>query len=135
MNLQALVDQMNEAHSQMRSGYHLTLGALKDALWDAPKDIPVVFDDGMPVGFFDSYRGYYTDIAIGDGKSAPTVAEFVERVEKALEATFTGYKGGDYPASPGKPLWRSETGEASGVGVMGAEVRDGKFVLLTMQID
>lgn len=135
MDLQAFLDTMSELDCEKRGSYHLTLGGLRDALADAPNDLPVTFDDGRAAGEFASYRGYYTDIAIGAGQCAETVAEWRGKTTVALTTTFEGYKGGDYPASPGKPLWRSEYGETSGFAIIGVAVKDGAFVLLTKYID
>ncbi len=136
MNLQGLIDSMNASDSAARSGYHLTLGQLQDALAEAPAEALVVFDDGAPAGEFDSYRGYYIDISISDAETALNVRSWRMKVSAALQETFTGYKGGDYPASPDKPLWRSEYGSASGVGIMGFDFSTGShFKLLTKQVD
>ena len=114
-----------------KTAKHLTLGGLRDALAAAPDALPVMFDDGEAAGRLDSYRGFYTDIAIGVGQEAKAVAEWRGLTASALKTTFEGYKGGDYPASPSKPLWRSEYGQASGVAIVGTAVQDSAFVLLT----
>ena len=134
MDLQKLINAMNDQNCRTRSDYHLTLGDLRNDLATAPDDLPVVYDDGMGAGGFDSYRGYYTDIAIGDGP-AKLVSVWREKVAEALNTTFEGYKGGDYPASPDKPLWRAEYGSWSSVAIVATAVRDGAFVLVTKQVD
>lgn len=138
MNLQAFIDEMNEQDSRARANYHLTLGGLKDALENAPDSLPVVFNDGVGANYIDSYRGYYTDLAISDCKPVDpimSVAEWRGVVEEALATTFQGYKGGDYPATPGKPLWRSEWGKASSEAIIDVRVESDRFVLMTKRID
>lgn len=136
MNLQAMIDAMNESESKARSGYHLTLGELSEALNDADQDALVLFDDGRCPGSIYSYRGYYIDLAIDECDKPKMVKEWRGIATDALTSTFVGYKGGDYPASPEKPLWRSEYGEASGVGVMASHTDiEKRFILVTKQID
>ena len=132
--LQPLIDTFNEHTAVERAAYHLTLGALKVALDDAPPTLPVTFEDGVGVGCFQSYRGYYTDISLTDGKPK-FVEDFRRRTDKALITTFTGYKGGDFPARPGKALWRSNWGEASGVAIIGFEICADAFVLVTRKVE
>lgn len=134
MNLQALIDKMDEMDSQTRANYHLTLGGLQDALSDADDGLPVVFDSGDGAGEIASYRGYYIDLAISGGKPKP-VSDWKRIVEKALATTFVGYKGGDFPASPDKPLWRAKWGDASGIAIVSAAVTDGAFVLATKAVE
>lgn len=135
MDIRKLIEAMSEAGRRSRSNYHLTLGGLRDALDAAPDDLPVFYDDGAPVGDAKSYRGYYTDIALSDAAEPRTVAEMRVLVAEWLKTTFEGYKGGDYPASPDKPLWRSGYGTSSGVAIMGWTVDGDGFVLTTKLVD
>lgn len=133
MSLRDLCDVTNEGASLVRANYHLTLGGLRDALEHAP-DLPVIFDDGTGAGSIDSYRGYYIDLAIADGPRE-NVPAWRARVAAALETTFVGYKGGDYPANPHKPLWRAEPGIASGIAIVTYGLRSDAFVLITKDIE
>lgn len=136
IQLQQFLEAMSESDSQTRANYHLTLGGLRDALEKADPNALVLFDDGTPAGGFDSYRGYYVDIAIDDAENAATVAEWRSEVQSALKKTFVGYKGGDYPATPEKLLWRSEYGCSSGVAVVGTSTGiEKRFLLNTKQVD
>lgn len=136
MDLRDLIDAMVQDSHIQRQQYHLTLGMLKDALSEAPKEAAVVFEDKTAAGEFDSYRGHYIDISISDGEVPETVEVWREKVSIALKTTFVGYKGGDYPASPEKPLWRSEYGEASNQAIVGFDFTSGsEFKLLTKQIE
>lgn len=134
MDFQKFFDGLSEILLRERTKYHLTLGALRDALALASDNVPVVFDDGEGVGHADSYRGYFTDIAFCAGPVL-TAAEMRSVVAKALTTTFEGYKGGEFPASPEKPLWRSAYGEASGIAIVNAEMRGGALVLFTKMVD
>jgi hypothetical protein len=135
MDMQKLIDTMAANNSATRGDYHLTLGKLRDALESAPDCLPVIFDSGGAAGDFGSYRGYYIDIAIDTAAKAAPVKKWRKKVAAALSTVFVGYKGGDYPASPGKPLWRAEYGTASGTAIIGVEVRDDAFVLTTKHVD
>lgn len=136
MDLQKLIDSLNEHGCAVRGDYHLTLGGLRDALNAAPNSAHVVYDVGDPYpGSFFSYRGYYTDIAIGEGNGPVTVAEFKKATAKALKTTFEGYKGGEFPATPDKPLWRAGYGNATGIAVVGTRFDGENLVLITKLID
>jgi len=115
MDPQKMLDAMMEQARVTRAQYHLTLGQLKETLERTPKKALVEFSDGVYPGNLDSYRGYYTDLAFDDSAEAITAGDLLKVVKQALKTTFTGYKGGDYPASHDTVLWRSEYGSASRV--------------------
>jgi hypothetical protein len=135
MDLRALINTINKVGKDTRSGYHLTLGALRDVLVEAPSEWLVEFDDGTPVGTPHSYRGYYSDLAFKDASIPRKVAEVYPGVLGAIGREFTGYKGGEYRMHEKTPLWRSEYGSASGIAVVRALAMDGKIVLVTQQVD
>lgn len=87
----------------------------KDWLWLA--DVPVTM---IPTGF-DSYRGYYDQLALGaEASSNPRhVREILDGARVALEHTFTGYKGGSYRMTRSTRLWLSNYGECSGARITG----------------
>lgn len=133
-NMQALVDALNDTAMHERSKYQMTLGGLMDALKDLPPAAIVAYVDGKSPGHAMSYRGYYSDVAFGDGE-AITVDEFSRSVSGAIGATMEGYKGGDFQMSRDTPVWRSEYGMASGVAIMGVEMNAETAILTTKQID
>lgn len=105
----------------------LTLGAMIQKLMEIHRNYgrglepEVRFDFGYnhPTTF-DSYRGYYQDIAFGyteDGDD-PTLSAFLEMCNKATRATLEGYKGGAYRVSGSTRLWASNHGQVSGTGIV-----------------
>lgn len=64
---------------------------------------PVLFDFGAfapDVNDIGSYRGYYSDLAIGyieyGGYGSTTVSDLLKALKKALKEKHYGYKGGEY---------------------------------------
>jgi hypothetical protein len=82
----------------------------KDSIWIA--DSPVYL---RPTDL-DSYRGYYEDLALGveTARSGRPASAVLENAKLALDATFTGYKGGEYRMHLGTRLWLSNYGESGG---------------------
>lgn len=133
-DIQKLMDAMNESRRLSRSGYHLTLSGLIDALRLAPADMLVRTDAGQGVGDADSYRGYYSDLALDPVQEAGTVAALLKTASAALGTTFNGYKGGDFVMGPDTPLWVAPYG-CCGPAIVGYEIADGAMVLKTKEID
>lgn len=134
LDMQKMLDAFSASNRDVRSGYHLTLGGLIAALEIENPALPIVLDNGMEPGDFDSYRGYYSDLSIEPGANPITVGEMLTKAKAALGATFTGYKGGDFVMGEGTPLWASEYGCASGIAVTGVVLHPEKVVLSTKQI-
>jgi hypothetical protein len=135
MDIQEFIDSMNEESSRLRSCYHLTLGELSNALDGVNPDFLVVFDGGLGANSLDSYRGYYTDLAIDVTGETKTVAVWRDIVKEALNTTFFGYKGGEFPATPDTPLWMAEYGVASGVAIIDIKVVVDLVVLVTKNLN
>lgn len=115
----------------------MTLGELEARLQFLAPDIPIRFDDGrhgLHPGELMSYRGYYDHIAIDCG-DAVVAKILLERVTAAIGTTMIGYKGGEYLMTRHTPVWASEYGDNSGIGVIGLEVDDGQARLITAIID
>ncbi len=102
-----------------------------------PPDASVVFDDELrhAPGRFHSYRGYYEMIAIDYSNEDMPVSEFLEKIQDAIGETFEGYKGGNFKMNRQTPVWASEYGASSGIGVIGVENIDGYCVLKTCLVD
>ena len=112
----------------------MTLGKLRDVLWDLPVVAEVQFEDGTYPGVYDSYRGYYHLIAIRPKTESCNVARFLDITQAAIGGWFTGYKGGDFIMDETTPIWVARWGEASGVGLVGTEMVDGVVTLKTKAI-
>ncbi len=76
------------------------------------------FTEDTPADF-NSYRGYYKDLAMeygdryvnGKPTNEPvTVAELLSRAQLCDGRTFTGYKGGDFPMSRKTLMWVAQYG-------------------------
>ncbi len=141
MDLQKLVDSMNEAGRDQRSGYHLTLGELIAALESADENdlVRIVSSDGKDEGDRHplepmSYRGYYSDLAFDETTTAQTVGVVLKAAREVLDKELMGYKGGDYLMDAKTPVWISEYGNCSQEAVIAAEKRDGEVALITRMI-
>lgn len=105
------VDSMMAKWAAERSEYHLTLGQLIAALKACPRGTCVKFDhNGGAPGTFDSYRGYYSDLAIDSGNKPKTAAKLLSHAMRANGKAFHGYKGGDYVMTANTPLWNAPYG-------------------------
>lgn len=74
----------------------MKLGEIIDALKDCDPTSTIRYDfsyDGPD--YIESYRGFYNELALTGLRYGVTVAEVLKMCEKAVGATFTGYKGGD----------------------------------------
>lgn len=134
MDIQKLVDTMSEEDRRLRSSYHVTLGELIDDLRQADSDMVVYIDDSkFSPGKEMSYRGYYSDLAFDASSTAKRVSELLDQTERALDSTYTGYKGGEYVMGQDTPLWISGYGRASGNAVVSIQA-DGDHVSLITKV-
>jgi len=130
---------LNNTFSQFdRARLMFTIGELIDALEKLPDDIPVRFDRGGSPGELDSYRGCYEDLAFQRGKKI-TVGELLTECKSMVGKTIMGYKGGAYTMHRSTPVWVSEWGESSGIGLVGHEEYPSEkgrtFILTTREIN
>lgn len=118
-----------------------TLGDLIAALETCPQTLQVFFDfcDSIPTTI-NSYRGYYNQPSLGLALSgyggtaqrdAPTVADLLAELRRALVDTFTGWKGGDFTYNTGCTLYVDNPGNCSGTKVSGINADDYRVLLLT----
>lgn len=109
----------------------LTLGTLTDALkaCDA-SEVRIAAPKRIVPVRLDSYRGYYSDLAIdyrtidydvGDRLTMSRVA-FIKLLHSADRKTFIGYKGGEYFMNRDTDIWISTYGECSGMRISGVQV-------------
>ena len=126
IDMQKMLDAFKAGMRQQRSEYHLTLGKLIAGLDAAPDNCDVVFDyvEYSP-GDPHSYRGYYSDLAFELVETKTTVKEFLALcINECIDATFEGYKGGDFTMGADTPLWLSEYGTSAGRAIIGMHVSD-----------
>jgi hypothetical protein len=94
----------------------MTLGKLIEVLEPLDPSLPIDADaDGLH-----SYRGYYEQLAVSPGVG--TVGELLDAARSSVGISFEGYKGGKYKMAESTPVWYSERGHASGIGILGVEV-------------
>lgn len=80
---------------------------------DRDEELNVVFDFAhmVPNLEFNSYRGYYEDVAIGYHQNnnfkwkSVGLDEFIVFVEGLLGQEWTGYKGGEFMGQPHTSVW------------------------------
>jgi len=115
---------------------HLRLGDIIDALEGANEGLSVEFDFG---GFapqeIDSYRGYYSDLALSFSEKGTKVGDLLRELRDADRAVFTGYKGGEYRMDRSTPVWVANYGRCHGVAVVGVEILPHVVVLHTAKIE
>lgn len=131
MDLQKMIDAFAAADRNTRGDYHVTLGSLIELAKSATG--VVRFRDGGGPGREMSYRGYYSDLSF-EPASPSKAADFVAQCEKALNATYEGYKGGDYTMGANTPLWRAPY-SCCGDAIIDAAIEDGDLVLTCKRID
>lgn len=127
-------DAIDAVRQPLHSG--LRLGDLIDGLRAARQDASVEFDFGglKPKGV-DSYRGYYSDLALSWDSVGLDVARLLKVLEAADGEVFTGYKGGDYRMDRSTPVWVANYGQCHGVAVVRVDNQDWRVVLHTALID
>jgi hypothetical protein len=60
----------------------------------------------------------------------PTVAQVLAVLEPAVNATFQGYKGGDYRMMRETPVWVANYSHTGGTGIVSIEAEDDHTVIL-----
>ncbi|MHA1447952.1 MAG: hypothetical protein ACTSP4_00830 [Candidatus Hodarchaeales archaeon] len=122
--IKKMVDKIMDQNKLKRESEMYSLGdlikELKNFNPDAHVGIPPF--NLYPTGF-DSYRGYYEDLAISyeatDYSNHITVADFIKLAEECIGKTYTGWKGGEFTMSEKTLLWIGNTGETTGLGIVG----------------
>lgn len=134
MDMQSLIDAISLSGQMERQRYHLTLGGLIEQLKGVSPETPVKFADGTFPGTEDSYRGHYSDLAFESTTEPKTASELLTQAEKALGATYEGYKGGDFVMDEKTPLWNAPYG-AIGAAIMDCVTSGDGLLLVTKFID
>lgn len=114
--MQMLVDGMNAAQ-RVRALGQMTLGRMIEALTALPQDARI-----RGVGDFNSYRGYYCDLACEPG-SDMTVEAALKAARECLGQVFQGYKGGDYQMGVITPVHSAPWGSC-GLPIIGIRLAD-----------
>ena len=119
-----------------------TLKTFAEALEKLPPDLPVLLD-GQPVGPYHSWRGDYSEIALGwqewDRQQAAvqTVGELLAATRGAIGETFDGWKGGLYTMFEWTNVYAEQLGKCSGRRPCRIEVveRSGQEIVDILTVD
>lgn len=109
----------------------MTLGELIEELKDLDPEAWVYIKpyDLVPTGF-DSYRGYYEDLALNfDTKGICEVKTLLKWAENTVGKTLLGYKGGEFYMGWKTPVWLSNYGKVSSMMLSKIEAFDGYVYL------
>ena len=143
MGVQDMMDAIDAQNRRDRSDYHLTLGQLRDACYGVGQETPVVCENlytGLmlagALGRFDSYRGYYSDLAFQPGFHPMCLAWVVaNECDWAMGRIYGGYKGGDFEMGADTPLWISDYGKADQKAVIGVRSARGLITVYWKQLE
>jgi hypothetical protein len=121
----------------------VTLGGLIHALErrqfgedGKPRYVRFAFGGLVPTKL-NSYRGYYSELALGfedpsERHGEPNVPELLAMLKKAVGATYTGWKGGEYTMDTNTAIFVANSGDSTQCGITGIYANDGyQIVLLT----
>lgn len=95
----------------------MTLGEFIKQLEKIPKNYLVFIKpyDLIPQDF-DSYRGYYDQLALNyDINGSCTVEKLLKLAKQSVNKTFIGYKGGEFVMTKNTPIWISNYGNTSSI--------------------
>lgn len=115
----------------------LNLGQLVYELekYKGEKNVRFDFGSFSPDGF-DSYRGYYEQLALGFRESPQiTVDALLKECNETMCKEFTGWKGGEYVMYPETPLWVANVGRTSGTAIVGVTDYGWQVIINTAYID
>jgi hypothetical protein len=141
MDLQKLMDMISEQGRDARQKYMLSLGDFIETLSNAPHDSLVFLststssEPSATMPEFNSYRGYYHDIALEPWNGTLTVEQLLSAANDACGRTFEGYKGGDFTMDADTPLWIANYGSASGIAIRYIDVRGSSVTIITFQTE
>lgn len=110
----------------------IKLGVLIKELELQPQDNYLRYDFPFyPDLNVDSYRGYYSDLAIGyDNQVEFKVSELLLVLQNCVGKTFEGYKGGQYVMDWRTPVWVANYGHSTDTGVTGI-IKDASLTIIT----
>jgi hypothetical protein len=107
----------------------MNLGQFIDALSEINPNQGIYYDWGsLYPTHFESYRGYYDQLALGidaSRSSLVTVGSLLQHASDCIDKTFTGWKGGEYTMSRKTMLWVCNPGMTSDTVIVG--VRDAGY--------
>ncbi len=94
MGIQEIFDKIceGEMYKRVATGQNMSLGGLIDVL-DGVKDkgLAVRIEDGRGISGIESYRGYYSDLALVPDVTPITVENLLDGLKNAVGEKFTGF--------------------------------------------
>lgn len=136
----AVLDKMKSIRAKMHEG--LLLGQLIEKLKTCdPKGVVTIEPFRLIPADWDSYRGYYEDLALDYSlHGEKTVETFLKECEACIGKVFTGYKGGDFEMDAATIIWVSKYSLCSDMAITDVKVwgEKGKYQyveLVTKKID
>ena len=135
-NLQKYIDNIIEAEKEKRWESNYSIGNFIEDLkkFNPKANITIPPFNLNPTGF-DSYRGYYSDLALEytTENSYMTAGELLKKAEECIGKTFTGYKGGEFEMTEDTTLWIANYGKSTDVVVTGIKdiFGDGSYLEIT----
>ena len=110
----------------------MNLGDFVDYLSGLSPDLYIIFDDGRNPGKFNSYRGYYDNLALDCRKTRCKVSSILKKASGCINRALEGYKGGKYIMTKNTHLWYSEYGDVSCIKITHITVEHGMAIIHTL---
>ena len=133
-NLQKYIDNIIEAEKEKRWESNYSIGNFIEDLkkFNPKAHITIPPFNLNPTGF-DSYRGYYSDLALEytTENSYMTAGELLKKAEECIGKTFTGYKGGEFEMTEDTTLWIANYGKSTHILVTGIKDIFGSYLEIT----
>lgn len=117
---------------------NLTLEQFIKKLELLKSEASITFDFGsLYPDCFDSYRGYYKDLALGftEEYNRTTVKTLLVEAESCIGRTFYGYKGGAFYMNENTLLWAANYGRSSNTAIVDVLDLDYHAVIITNYIE
>lgn len=116
----------------------LTIEKLVERLRQFDRESPVRFDAGFVPGRFDSYRGDYAQVALGNENPelhSCSVGELILKCQGVVGSKFEGYKGGIYTMSSQTSVYAANWGFCGPAIVAVRRGEKDEAILVTQEID
>lgn len=146
--LQSYIDSTFDKMREKRQKTQMTLGKLIKLLEQMNPEDKIICSTDTSIRFtsFDSYRGYYEDLALGyiaadyyderTNDTINTVGQFLAEAKSCLNKNFYGWKGGEFLMTENTPLWVANNGHTSHFVIAKIEEFSGNcFVYLAIKDD
>lgn len=113
---------------------NLNLGQFINKLTLLKSEASISFDFGsLYPDTFDSYRGYYKDLAVGFTQefNHTTARTLLQEAKSCINRNFYGYKGGCYTMTENTLLWVANYGISTNTAIIDVLDLDYKAIIIT----